>query len=313
MALQPHRVSIETNTSLIEAMLLDLVLKPRRDLIRWAKITKQTPHLKIGYIGQHLASLVTGVEGSRTGARGHDLRDRSEVKSCSRVDQLDKCKSCGAAVARLEHKCPKCGSESIKRNNDSKWLLAVKNEDELRYLLNETPRTIFILTDYPYFDAEDWTTLQFQVFEIWPGADRHTKFRELMDRYYHNIYLPHIERNPRRTPAPKNFWPYSYQFYLCNPICVFRAIVYDALSNPSVNVLKFVEPLVPRSTVDPDRMPIDLLTQKEVNKVIDKLGKKTFKKAAKVGLTEGERRILNLRKTDVATPQSRVYQRGSRS
>ena len=96
------RITLGDNRAHITKMLMELILLPRRDLVKWAKFTKQTPNIKIGYPGQHLASLVTGVEGARTGARGHDLIDGSEVKSCSRVDQLDKCKECKDAVARLD-------------------------------------------------------------------------------------------------------------------------------------------------------------------------------------------------------------------
>lgn len=64
----------------------------------WAEITNQTPAAKIGYIGQHLASLITGVKGTGSGARGDDLADKTEVKSCNKTDQADKCKNCGARV-----------------------------------------------------------------------------------------------------------------------------------------------------------------------------------------------------------------------
>ena len=198
-----ERVTLQNNIPNITEMLQELILRPRRDLAKWARVTKQTPNVKIGYLGQHLASLVTGVEGERTGARGRDLSDGSEVKSCSRVDQLDKCKTCNAAVARIESSCPQCHSINIQRNNDSKWLLAVKSEDELTTLLDEVPRIVFILSDYPNFDVMDWNTLQFQVFEIWPQHQRHRNFRTLMENYFNNIYLPHIERNPRRTPGTK--------------------------------------------------------------------------------------------------------------
>ena len=118
----PHHITLQDNVLNIKEMLIDLILRPRRELAKWAEITKQTPNIKIGYPGQHLASLVTGVAGARTGARGHDLCDGSEVKSCSRVDQLDKCNNCKAAVARIESECPECRSTNIKRNNDSKMV-----------------------------------------------------------------------------------------------------------------------------------------------------------------------------------------------
>jgi hypothetical protein len=53
---------------LIEKLIRELVLEPRLNALEWSKITKQTPNMKIGYPGQHLASLITGVQGVRTGA-----------------------------------------------------------------------------------------------------------------------------------------------------------------------------------------------------------------------------------------------------
>ena len=76
-------ITISDNKNRIEQLLMELVLEPRIKALVWSQITRQTPNMKIGYPGQHLASLITGVEGSRTGARGDDLVDGTEVKSCS--------------------------------------------------------------------------------------------------------------------------------------------------------------------------------------------------------------------------------------
>ena len=95
----PNRefITIDNNLELVEQFLNELIVSPKRLLRNWASITNQTPAAKIGYIGQHLASLLTGVKGTRTGARGNDLEDGTEVKSCNKVDQADKCKDCGTA------------------------------------------------------------------------------------------------------------------------------------------------------------------------------------------------------------------------
>lgn len=85
------KITINDNRQKIVELLDGLMFAPRLRAIEWSKVTKQTPNLKIGYPGQHLASLITGMQGERTGARGNDLIDGSEVKSCSRVDQLDTC------------------------------------------------------------------------------------------------------------------------------------------------------------------------------------------------------------------------------
>lgn len=305
-------VTLHDNVARTEEMLMQLVLRPRAALAHWAAITKQTPNMKIGYPGQHLASLVTGVEGARTGARGHDLRDGSEVKSCSRVDQLDKCKDCGAAVARIEAECPECACTNIKRNNDSKWLIGIKREEDLTFLLDEVPRVVFIISDYPNFDAEDWETLQFQVFEVWPSHERHSHFRTLMENYYRNIYLPHIEKNPRKTPAPKNFWPDSFQFYMCNPVRTFHAVVEDAIGAPKLDVLEYVEPTADRETVEPVPMPVSRLNKAERAAVREALGAEAYRAAEKVGLSAAQRSGLALRDTDHAAPHSRSYRRGAR-
>ena len=312
MRSDPERVTLQNNIPQIMEMLQELILRPRRDLAKWAAVTKQTPNVKIGYPGQHLASLVTGVEGARTGARGHDLRDGSEVKSCSRVDQLDKCKACNAAVARIESACPECQSVNIQRNNDSKWLLAVKSENELATLLDEVPRILFILSDYLNYDSMDWHTLQFQVFEIWPQHQRHRRFRTLMENYFNNIYLPHIDRNPRRTPAPKNFWPYSFQFYMCNPVRTFHCIVRDALGDAQLDILEYVEPLMDRETIEPVPMPLSVLHENERRSLRQEIGGDDYRLAEEHGLTVNQRLYLRLRDTDHAAPQAGLYRRGIR-
>ena len=312
MSPEPGQVTIGDNLADTKAMLLDLVLRPRRDLIRWAGITKQTPNVKIGYTGQHLASVVTGVEGARTGARGHDLRDGSEVKSCSRIDPLDKCERCGAAVARIEAACPECGSNSIKRTNDSKWLLAVRSEEELATLLDDVPRVLLILSDYPNFAEQDWNTIQFQVFEIWPRDSRQTHFRTLMGNYFQNIFLRHVARRPNKPPAPKNLWPYSYQFYMCNPVRTFHCVVANALDDPQLAVHEYIEPLADREAVEPMPMPVSVLKPDERRQLRRELGDKAFHAVTSNGLDSEQRLVLSLRDTDHATPQMRSYRRGAR-
>ena len=305
-------VTIGDNIAMVRRFFSDLVLGPRRDLMKWAAVTKQTPNINIGYPAQHLASLVTGVEGARTAARGHDLCDHSEVKSCSRVDQLDKCNNCRAAVARMEIRCPSCNSSNIHRNNDSKWLFAIKSEEELSLLLDDVPRIVFILADYPNFDAEDWTTIQFQVFEIWPRDPRQENFRTLMDNYFRNIYLPNIASNPQKTPAPKNMWPYSFQFYMCNPLRTFHCVVENALEDFDINVAEYVEPAQDRANVLPVRMPLSILNAKEKKQIRRHIGDEGVEEAEGHGLDWEQRLLLSLRDTDRASPQGRSYQRGRR-
>ena len=141
---QPDHITLRNNLPNIKKMLLELILRPRRDLAKWAEITKaDTQHKDWISRASTLLLLVTGVEGSRSGARGHDLCDESEVKSCSSGRSTDKCKDCMAAVARIENECPGCRSTNIKRNNDSKWLLTVKSDGDLRIPPGSCPAYCF--------------------------------------------------------------------------------------------------------------------------------------------------------------------------
>lgn len=262
-------IKIKDNEKLIKLLLEDLVLAPRVKALDWSKITKQTPNMKVGYPGQHLASLITGVQGARTGARGDDLEDGSEVKSCSRVDQLDSCKDCGNKVLRIETICPHCGSENLKRMDDSKWLFSVKSEEELKLLTKTLDRIFLTIADYPLFSKKQFDTIRFQAFEIWNNCERHKNFEIIMRNYFYKIFLEHIKINPRKTPAPKNFWPFSYQFYLCNPVKVFQATVTNANTKPSIKIDLLVAPETDREILTPELMPISLLGKDELNILAD--------------------------------------------
>lgn len=299
------KITIGDNLSKIRSFLSEVILAPRARMMAWSRITNQTPNLKIGYPGQHLASLITGIPGTATGARGEDIADGTEVKSCSRVDQVDKCLSCKSNVMRNQTICPNCGSSKIRRNNDSKWLIAIRNEKELDLYLNKIPRTFFLISDYPNFDEGNFSTLRFSAFEIWNQSIRSEVFRQLLKDYYYKIYLPHIQKKPSETPAPKNFWPYSYQFYLCNPIKTFDCIVRDADTSPKIEILRYISPEADRSVLPSEGMPTELLNKKELA-ILQRNGI-DFRSLATVG--EAQRKCLPVRDTSEAKPQKHVYHR----
>lgn len=120
-----------------EALIKDLYIDLRAKVNAWSKITQQTPQARMGYVGQHLVSVVTGYPGGKSGARGYDLviddERHGEIKTCYRVDQLGSCNACGAVVSSLETECAVCSSTSINRKDDSKWLIAIRNNVIKKY------------------------------------------------------------------------------------------------------------------------------------------------------------------------------------
>jgi hypothetical protein len=310
--MQPKKnlITIDKNKERIVQLLNELVLEPRVKALAWSKITKQTPNLKIGYPGQHLVSLVVGMEGTKTGARGNDIVDGSEVKSCSRVDQLDTCKSCGEKVLRIENECSNCHSTSIKRMDDSKWLFTIRSENDLKVLTEEVERVILTIADYPNFEENDFEDIRFQVFEIWVKSHRNRHFKTLMTNYYEKIYLEHTRKNAKKVPAPKNFWPFSYQFYMCNPIKVFECIVENANQKPKIEITHFVEPAIDRSEIIAEPMPVGLLSKDEQLIIANKLKIEISDLKEEVPfINEDLRAILPLRENEKITEAKQPYKR----
>lgn len=255
-------ITITNTSTLIYEFIDDLIIKPRVDIHKWSQITKQTPTLKIGYIGQHLASLILGMEGDRTGARGHDIIDGTEVKSCTKVDQVDKCKDCNGRVMRTEKVCPHCESIRISRKDDSKWLFSIKTEDELEQLTTTIERVFLLISDYPNFKNNDFSSIRFEAFEIYPQNPRMSIFQDLLTNYYYNNYKPKADANNKI--APMNFHPYSFQFYITNPIKIFSCIIDNIETEPVVNIQKYILPNKDRTDLISEDMPTSLLRKAEL-------------------------------------------------
>lgn len=263
-------ITINDNLDKIRQFIEEIIITPKHSLSKWATITNQTPAAKIGYIGQHLTSLVTGVCGTGTGARGDDLADGSEVKSCNKVDQVDKCKDCGARVLRMEQNCSNCGSNNINRKDDSKWLFSIRDEHELNQYKN-LDRVVLLLMDYPNFNKGDYKDIRISVFEIYPKEERMSVFNHLISNHYYNIFVP--KRNAKENTNPMNLHPFSFQFYKCNPIKTFECIIKDIDTHPSIQIdtNSYIEPERDRdNSIQTLPMPTMLLKDSEWEELLSK-------------------------------------------
>ncbi len=198
-----------------EEIIQDLYLSLRTQLFKWSRVTKQTPQPKMGYIGQHLTSVVTGFPGGRSGARGKDLvlpnGMSAEIKTCYRVDQLGSCRACGALVAAVETQCAVCYSDDVKRKDDSKWLLKPRNDDEMAAFFDPASY-YFVLFDFE--DLDDPTEINVRIWDVDP---RTPGFVFAITDYYVNI-----GRNSASS-APFNLWPYSLKFQLMRPTLIYHS------------------------------------------------------------------------------------------
>lgn len=216
----PTKPKIGTGTpEFAAALLTDLYVRLRRDLQRWAAVTQQTPQPRMGYVGQHLVSVVTGYPGGRSGARGDDLKlpdgEVAEIKCCYRVDQLGKCRTCGAAVASVEKVCPnsECGGTDVERKDDSKWLLTPRSEQELRELFIPVR---YYLVLFEFADIQQADDIDVRIFEIDP---RCLGFSLCMIDYFFNI------RAKSKSKAPFNLWPHSPKLYMMKPKMIYWSVI----------------------------------------------------------------------------------------
>ena len=143
-------------------------------------------------------------------------------------------------------------------------------------------------------------------YEIWNQSERAANFRILLEGYYRKIYCEHIKRKPDNTPAPKNFWPYSQQFYMCNPIKTFECVIRDANSpSASAELLYYVEPDADRSELLSEDMPTSLLNKSE-RAVLRRNG---VDLDAVTAIDETTRRLLSLRNSSKPMPHQNEYHR----
>ncbi|MEF9984699.1 MAG: MamI family restriction endonuclease [Oscillospiraceae bacterium] len=202
-----------------EQLIRDLYIDLKNKVNEWSKITKQTPQARMGYIGQHLVSVVTGYPGSKTGARGPDLLlgndEYGEIKTCYRVDQLGKCANCGNVVSSMENICTHCKSTNIIRKDDSKWLIEIRNDVEFEKIL-EPKFYYFVL-----FEIEKLNNENKIVASIWEVNPKNRGFAFCMMDYYYNI------RAKSSSKAPFNMWPYNLKFTLTQPKLIYRSLIYD--------------------------------------------------------------------------------------
>lgn len=212
-----------------EAILKDLFIDLRQNTLKWSNLTHQTSQVRMGYVGQHLVSAVTGFKGGKSGARGHDLiipdNQFGEIKSCNRVDQLGFCNDCEERVSSTEPSCPLCSSKNIIRPEDSKWLIGFKTDLDFK---NALKPIYYYFVLFEYKDVNDIGNNDVDI-SIWKVDTSKSKgFARTLVDYYYTI-------RKDASSAPFNMWPYSLKFALCEPELIYKS----EIVNDNINTIIF--------------------------------------------------------------------------
>lgn len=228
--------TLDASTQLIR----DLYINLRNEVNAWSQITLQTPQARMGYIGQHLVSVVTGFPGGKSGARGYDLvmpdGKYGEIKTCYRVDQLGACCDCGNVVSSLEKKCSACDSVNILRKDDSKWLIGISHDQEFAHILDPY-RYYFVLFEFQEINNPENNNI---IASIWEVDPKTKGFGYCMIDYYLNI------RSNSTSKAPFNMWPHQLKFALTQP-----KLIYESVITEEGNIITNVFPTFNNAAVTP--------------------------------------------------------------
>jgi len=243
---------LETSEKLIKDCIKDLFLTPKALIDKWSKITNQTAQVRIAYPGQHLASVITGIKGKGTAARGDDLSDGSENKTCSRVDQLSECNNCGAKVLIWQEECPLCKSKDFNIKTDSHWIFPITTEDELNLLLGKVPRIILLL-----FDKVD-AKINVVRLRTWIIEPQDEYVKQFFSDYYYNNYLKKTKEG--KKPAPCNLHPLKFDFFMMVPKLIFNADIDFDKKSVEIKHWNVKNP-------QPEKMPIEILKKNEIEEI----------------------------------------------
>lgn len=207
----------------VNALLKDLYIDLRKKVNYWSTITDQTPQAKMGYIGQHLVSAVTGYKGGKSGARGKDLiisdTEYAEIKTCTKVDQLGFCADCKMPVSPIETKCSFCGSTNIERKDDSKWLINITEETPNENTLDDSEDVLTNITrpKYYYFVLFEFENIRDNdspiIITIYQVDPKQNGFVLCMIDYFYNL--------GHKTAF--NMWPHMLKFSLCHPQIIYQS------------------------------------------------------------------------------------------
>jgi hypothetical protein len=224
-----NKLSKEERKTKIKKFIQAVYIDINKSMKPWQKLTEQTVLVPTGYYGQTLVSLVTGIKGKATAARGDDLADGSEVKTCSRYQQLNNCRDCKERVASIYNSCSVCGSENIKIMKDSHWICSINKNNYKQYKV-KIPVIYFLLVD-----THDLKKNQLVRFTIWTIKPKENMIwqKNYVDNYYKKYKQNKIKGN---TPAPMNVHPRSPKFNSINPKIKFEAIL---SKNGKVSILNF--------------------------------------------------------------------------
>ena len=201
-----------------------------------------------GFMGEFLASLITGKKGTASAGSGFDLSDgkKADESKLAILVRAAVCNNCGEKVLFFKEKCS-CGSTDFTYPSDSRWGIDAKAGIEYKEQLDKYILQVIKPTNNS-FDCKEF------IYEAFLVDAKNKYFTEYLTNQY-------INSNKSNNC---NLLPYSYDFYRAEPIKVISLKI--SLSEFSSNIQCLYYKL--DNTIS-EKMPLDIVPTKYLKSILE--------------------------------------------
>ena len=191
-----------------------------------------------GFMGEFLASLITGKKGTASAGSGFDLSDgnKADEAKLAILVRASVCTECGNKVLFFKEKC-ECGCSKFKFPNDSRFSMDSKAGIEYKEQLDK----YVVQVIKPVVNSFNCTEFIYEAFLI----DAKNKY---FTEYLMNQYINSNKSNNC------NLLPYSYDFYRAEPVKVISIKI--SLNKNDSNIECLFYKL--NNTIS-EKMPLDIV------------------------------------------------------
>lgn len=201
-----------------------------------------------GFMGEFLASLITGKKGTASAGSGFDLSDgtTADESKLAVLVRAAVCNKCGEKVLFFTEECS-CGSTDFTYPSDSRWGIDAKAGIEYKDQLDK----YILQVIRPVDNSFDCKQFIYQAFLV----DAKNKY---FTEYLMNQYVNSNKSNNC------NLLPYSYDFYRAEPILVVSLMITLNESDSNIDCLYYN-----LNNNVCERMPLEIVPVKYIKSILE--------------------------------------------
>jgi len=221
-----------------------------------------------GFMGEFLASLITGKKGTASAGSGFDLSDgvKADESKLAVLVRAAVCNNCGEKVLFFKEECS-CGSTDFTYPSDSRWGIDSKAGIEYKEQLDK----YILQVVKPVENSFDCREFIYEAFLV----DAKNKY---FTEYLMNQYVNSTKSNNC------NLLPYSYDFYRAEPVKVVSLKITLNETNSDIECLYYNL----KNSVS-ETMPLDIVPTLYLKSILDENStsyKKSFSKSKLIELIQ---------------------------